>query len=439
MSDTPKPRRRDRDRERERERERERDRSREERAPRTAPAEPDDAITGLLAAPRERDRELAPKHDPIGVLLVAPPAPSRVALLWGSARRWLFPALLLVLAVPVFFWVRYQSQNVTSKNAAVRGHLAEIGTRLSGVVTKVEVDVGDRVKAGQVLVRLEDRHLRAEVDEARAVFEALKRTIDVEHMNVSHERRRIAQQQQEAAAKVKAADAQAAAAQIQMEEARREYALRESLFSRDGIVSGEDVRNAETRQRTTEAKLDEAQANSAAAKSQGQTVRLAGDAIDIQERKVGVLDAELQRAQARLDRAQADLDDTVLRAPEDGAIVRRIVQPGGSVEAGQPIISMWLGKDVWIEAWIDEDDIAWVGLGSVATVRFHSFPGREFRGVVDKVGLSTDLELPDSAVPQPRSSRMRSAPVVGVRIRLDDPPLELLPGLSAIVAIRKAG
>jgi multidrug resistance efflux pump len=383
------------------------------------PAEHDDAIAGLLGAP-------------------SAPA-SRLALAWGSVRRWLVPAIVLTIALPVFFWARYHVQNVTSKNAAVRGHLAEIGTRLSGIVTKVEVDVGDRVKAGQVLVQLEDRHLRAEVDEARAVVEGLQRTIDVEQLNVTHERRRVAQQEQEAAAKVKAAEAQTKAARIQAEEARREHAMRESLFSRDGVVSSEDVRLAETRQRTSEARLDEAQANSAAARSAGQTVRLAADAVGIQEGKVGVLETELLRARARLERAEADLADTQLRAPEDGAVVRRIVQPGGSVQAGQPIISMWLGKDVWIEAWIDEDDIGQVSLGSVATVRFHSLPGREFTGVVDQIGLATDLELPDTAVPQPRFSRMRSAPVVGVRIRLADPPVELLPGLSAVVAIRKAG
>jgi membrane fusion protein (multidrug efflux system) len=383
------------------------------------PAEHEDAVAGLLGTASR----------PMG----------RRERLWRSARPWMIPALVVALGVPVVLWVRYQSQNVTSKNAAVRGHLAEIGTRLSGIVTKVEVDVGDRVKAGQVLVQLEDRHLRAEVQEARAVVEGLQRSIDVEQMNVGHERRRVQQQEHEAAAKAKAADAQTAAARIQAEEARRDYQLRQNLFSRDGVVSGEDVHNAETRQRTSEARLDEARANSAVAKSAGETARLAGDAVGIQARKVGVLESELQQAEARLARAEADLDGTLLRAPGDGAIVRRIVQPGGSVEAGQPIISMLLGTDLWIEAYIDEDDIGSVSLGSVATVRFHSFPGREFRGIVDKIGLATDLELPDSAVPQPRSSRMRSAPVVGLRIRLDDPPLELLPGLSAVVAIRKAG
>src|SRR5262245_7216945 len=390
--------------------------------PRPVPAAPEaegDAVRGLLGA----------SSKPAG----------RFDRAWRLTKPLLVLALVAGLAMPVIFWARYHAQNVTSKNAAVRGQLAEIGSRLTGLVTKVEVDAGDRVKAGQVLVRLEDRHLRAEVQEARAVVEGLQRTIDVERLNVSHERRRIEQQENEAEARLQAANAQTAAARIQAEEARREYELRQSLYTHDGVVSSEDVRASETRRRTSDAKLDEARANSAAAKSAGETVRLAGDAVGIQERKVGVLEAELEQAQARVARAEADLDGTLLRAPGDGAIVRRIVQPGGSVESGQPIISMWLGSDVWIEAWIDEDDIGAVSLGSIATVQFHSFPGREFTGVVDKIGLATDLELPDSAVPQPRFTRMRSAPVVGVRIRLDNPPVELLPGLSAIVAIRKAG
>jgi membrane fusion protein (multidrug efflux system) len=388
--------------------------------PETAePAETgDDAISGLLGTPSS--------------------STSRLRQVWRWARWVLAAVLLLGFATPGFLWVRYQSQHVTSKNAAVRGHLAEIGTRLTGLVTKVEVDVGDRVVAGQILVRLEDRHLLAEVQEARAEVQGLQRTIEVERLNIAHESRRIEQQEREAAARIAAAEAQTEAARIRADDARRDYEMHESLFSRDGVVSGEDVRDAQTEQRTAAALLEEARANSAVARSAGQSVRLSADAIAIKDREVGVLEADLLRAQARLTRAEADLDGASIRAPEDGAIVRRIVQPGGSVEAGQPIISMWLGSEVWVEAWIDEDDIGSVRLGSVATVTFHSFPGREFTGVVDKVGLATDLEIPDSEVPQPRFSRMRSAPVVGVRIRLDDAPLDLLPGLSAVVAIRKA-
>lgn len=395
----------------------------EQAVPRPVPAPPpddgDDAVGGLLGA--------------------APVPASGLRRTWIRARWGIAALLLLGLGTPLVFWARYQSQHVTSKNAAVRGHVAELGTRLTGIVQKVEVDVGDHVTAGQVLIRLEDRHLVAEVDEARAEVEALERKIGVERLNVAHQRRLVGQDVEETSAKLAAAEAQTAEAEVRAADAKRDHETRETLFSRDGVVSSEDVRNAESRRLAAQARLDEARANTAAARSAGRTAKLGGEALVIEEQKVFVLDAELLRAEARLSRAQAELEGTRLRAPEDGSIVRRIVQPGASVEAGQPILAMWLGKDVWVEAWIDEDDIGAVSLGSAATVTFHSFPGREFVGVVDKIGLSTDLEIPEAQVPQPRFQRMRSAPVVGVRIRLQDPPQELLPGLSAVVAIRKAG
>jgi membrane fusion protein (multidrug efflux system) len=389
--------------------------------PQPAPAEShrDDAIGGLLGTP--------------------PPSAQRRRLTWQSARWGLIPIMLFGLGTPLVIWMQYKSQYVTSKNAAVRGHLAEIGSRVTGQVTRVEVDAGDQVVAGQILVRMEDRHLRAEVAEARAQVDALERGIEVERMDIAHERRKIDQQSEEAAAKFAAAEAQTVGAKVRAEDARRNYKTRETLFARDGVVSGEDVREAETQNLAAAARLDEARANAAAAKSAGVSVKLAGEALTIQDRKVGVLDAELLRAKARLMRAEAELDGALIRAPENGSILRRIAQPGGSVNAGQPIIAMRLGKDAWVEAWVDEDDIGLVSLGSVATVTFHSLPGREYSGIVDTIGLTTDMEVPDSDVPKPRSTRMRSAPVVGVRIRLKAPPPELVPGLSAVVAIRKAG
>jgi membrane fusion protein (multidrug efflux system) len=394
------------------------------------------------ASKRESRTSLPVLHtrDAIGGLLGTTAAPRRHRgphWLWRYGR-WVLAATVVVAATfPIVHWLQYRSAYVMSSNAAVRGHLSEIGTRSAGLVSTVEVDVGDRVKAGQVLVRMEDRYLLAEVQEARAEIEGLERGIDAEHLDIQHDRLQARQLESETQAKIAAAGAQAEAARLRAEQAKRDFEKREKLFNNDGVVSGEDVQEARTRWGTAEASLDEAKANSAAAVSVGESARLVGGALTLRERKIGVMEAELLKAQARLSRAEANLDAASIRAPEDGAIVRRIVQPGGSVEAGQPILSMWLGDDVWVEAWVDEDDIGAVSLGSAATVTFHSFPGREFAGVVDQIGLATDLAIPDSEVPQPRGSRMRSAPVVGVRIRLTEPPPELLPGLTAVVAIRK--
>ncbi|HET7608988.1 MAG TPA: HlyD family efflux transporter periplasmic adaptor subunit [Gammaproteobacteria bacterium] len=358
------------------------------------------------------------------------PLARRYAVRFGA-----FGALAL-LAAPIVAWLHYQSVHVTSMNAAVRGHIAELGTPLTGLVASVEVDAGDRVAAGQVLVRLDDRTFRAEVNEAAAELEGLQRKIDVERAAIAHELLQVEQEEQGALANVAAARAQNSAAESQAQNARRLHEARQSLAA-SGVISNQDLLNAETGSRTAQALVQEARAKQLAALSAEESARLTRDGLAIRERGIGVLEAEVQRARARLAKAEADLDSASVRAPEAGGILRRIIQPGASVEVGQPLMSMWLGREVWVDAWIDEDDISSVRVGDPATVSLRSLPDRELAGVVDKIGLATDLEMP-SEVPQQRTQRMSATPVVGIRVRLLDPPDDLVPGLSAVVAIRRA-
>jgi multidrug resistance efflux pump len=308
---------------------------------------------------------------------------------------------------------------------------------LTGRVAAVEVAAGDRVTAGQVLVRLDDRTFAAEAREAAADLEGLRRKIDVEHAAIAHELLELEQQEQEALANVAAARAQSSAAESQARNARRLHEARQSLAS-GGAISNQDLLNSETGSRTAQALVQEARAKQQAAQSAEEGARLAREGLAIREAGIGVLEAEVQRAQARLAKAQADLESATIRAPEDGGILRRIAQPGTSVELGQPLLSMWLGREVWVDAWIDEDDIAAVHVGDTATVSLRSLPDRDLAGIVDKIGLATDFEMPASEVPQPRAERMSASPVVGIRVRLLDPPADLVPGLSAVVAIRRS-
>lgn len=355
-----------------------------------------------------------------------------------ASRVGLFIVALLILA-PIVSWINFQSLNVMSTNAIVRGHVTEIGTRLEGRITSVEVDAGDRVVAGQVLATLEDRHLLADANEARAMLAGLQRQLEVERMDIAHERRQIGQQLDEATANLSVAEAESVAASIRAEYEKTAYEVRQELFADGGAISGEIVREFDASRRTSEALQRAAEAGRAAAASARSKTSLATEALIIREHRIGILEADIARAEAVLSKAEADYEGAIIRAPQDGAIVRRIVQVGGSVDVGQPIISMQLGNNVWVEAWIDEEDIADVRLGNKAVVTLHSFPDREFIGTVEKLGLTTDFEMPETDIPQPRFARMRGTPVVGVRIRLDDPPADLLPGLSAVVSIRRAG
>lgn len=351
---------------------------------------------------------------------------------------WIIACVVIVLiATPIVLWIHYQSDYVMSRNAMVRGQLAEIGARFQGVVTRIEVDEGQRVTAGQILARLEDRHIRADAQQAQAELDGLERELEVERFSILHEERRLQNQLQEATANLAASEAAVEAARSRADDAQGLYEARKSVLA-TGAVSGESVRDAHAKSRTANALAKGARAEHAAAQAAEQRARLDADGLAIRRQRIGVLEAGVSRAQARLAAAQANLESALIRAPADGAVVRRIVEPGGSVDIGAPILSLWVGDDVWVEAWLDEDDIAEVKIGSTARVTLQSFPEREFTGKVDKIGLTTDFEMPASEVPQPRFTRMRGAPVVGVGIRLENPPAELLPGLSAVVGIRKS-
>jgi membrane fusion protein, multidrug efflux system len=363
---------------------------------------------------------------------LAPASPRRRHIAWMIAG-----AVFLLVATPIGLWFYYQSDYVMSRNAMVRGQLAQIGARLAGVVTSIEAEEGERVIAGQILARLEDRHIRADAQQAQAELEGLKRELEVERSAIIHEGRQLQNRLLEATAKLDAAAASLEAAQSQAEDARAALETRRSLLGA-GFVSREAMRDAQAKSTTADALVKGAYAELEAARAAATRARLDAAGLAIRKQRIGVLDAGVMRAQARLAAAQANLEATLIRAPADGAVVRRIVEPGASVDIGSPILSFWIGKDLWVEAWLDEDDIGEVKIGSAARVTLQSFPGREFHGRVDKIGLTTDYEMPASEVPQPRSVRMRTAPVVGVAIRLENPPRELLPGLSAVVGIRRA-
>lgn len=345
-------------------------------------------------------------------------------------------AVALAVAIPLFLWTRYRVSHVVSRNALVKGHISDVGVRVDGVVTQIRVNAGDHVEAGSVLARLEDRHFKAQVERARSRLEKATRELQVERLEIAHERLRLETSVSEAAARLAASQAQMEAAEITAQNAREEYALRKSLAER-GVIPSEELRDAQAKRNTAEALATAATAQHNEATALHRSAQVNADGMRIREERITVFESEIASLKAELAVAEADVEATVIRAPDDGYVVRRIVEPGASVVVGQPLVSFWIGGDVWVEAWIDENDLADVSVGSVANVTLQPYPEQLLSGVVESIGVSTDYELPDSEVPQPRHVRMRGTPVVGVRVRLDESKEKLFPGLSAVVAIRK--
>ncbi len=363
---------------------------------------------------------------------LAPPPPR-----WRRiASRSLLLAGLVAVLLPLGLWINYRSTHVISRDAVVRSHIADVGARVDGVVASVEVDAGDLVSAGQVVARIEDSNFRAKARQAASQLERAIQKLEVERLAIENERQRLSGSLREVSAGLSAARAEVQVAESRAEEAQRQVELQKSLVAK-GLVPAERLRTSENELRTARALVSASRAEAVAAGAGEDLARVASVGLTVREKRISVLQSEIAALQADVSAAEANLEGTIIRAPDTGAVVRRIVQPGGSTTVGQPIISLRIGEEIWVEAWLDEDELADVRIGSQAVVTFTSYPDREFSGVVESLGASTDLELPNSAVPQARGDRMRGTPLISARIRLDEPAEGLFPGLSAVVGIRK--
>lgn len=363
---------------------------------------------------------------------------SRPAIGRRAIRITVIGVLLLASGLSLWAWSSQQSHNVISRTAVVRGEITEVGTRFSGMLMTSDAPPGQRVRAGQVLGRLDDRHLRAQENEAIAQLDELQRQLALERSTIEQDRASRAVRVQESGAKVMAAQAEVRAARLRVAEAEEYRRVRKSLAA-DGMISMDAMREVESRAQLAAEGLEVSASNAKAAQSALRSAELDVAAMVLREQHLGVLSAQIDAARARLARVRADMESTIIRAPSDGTVVRWLIKAGGSVDIGKPVLSFSMGADRWVEAWIDEDEVKKIRPGAKATVTLPFEPGRAIEGVVERIGVTTDIEQPPTAPPEPRATRMRNAPIVGVDVRLQGAPDTLLPGLSATVAIQTDG
>ncbi len=280
-----------------------------------------------------------------------------------ARRLWLLAKVVLVVAAVAgaVYWLKFAPVAVV-KHTVGRGELvaevmgtgtlethfrSTISPKISGLITEVLVDEGDRVKSGQVLVKLDDRDFKRQVEASEAGVAV-------------------------AEASVKRQEADRVRAGAVLDQATR---YMDRLEGTDGgAVSQLD------RDKGTEA-FDVAQAGIASA-----------DAAIAEGRK------QLIAAERTLDFQRIKLSDTVVTAPYDGLIVRRDRDAGGIVVPGTSILSLVSLSEIWVSAWVDETEMARLQPGQSARVVFRSEPTHSYKGEVARLGREADRETREFVV-----------------------------------------
>lgn len=368
----------------------------------------------------------------------------------GPRRPWplkLVTIVAIVLAASaglisiVAGWIGYRRANVVSHNAFLKTTVANLGARIPGQVASIEVEPGQRVRKGDVLVRLIDNAQRASVSEAKSTLLGATHDLGAERLAIENEAQQLELAVSQAKSNLEAEIATVTAEEAKLNRAEREY-KREVAMARKGLISARTLDEWDMERKTSEATLHLARANQLAAESALQGAEANRRGLDVRRWRLRSLEAQIEAARNAVARAEAELDATVIRAPEDGWVVRRVLEPGASVQVGQPILSMRIGNHVWVEAWIDESELEHIEIGGYVDIIIKAFPDKVLIGNVYSIGVLTDTEhvLYGSGIPIPQNmdAILRTPAKCRVLISLEaGGDIRLVSGLSAKVGIRK--
>lgn len=312
-------------------------------------------------------------------------------------------ALLSVLAAfgfPPFGW----NVEVTD-NAYIRGRTTVIAPQVSGYVVAVPVTDYSEVKAGQVLVRIDDSTYRARVEQARA--------------NLAGSMAALANNIQAHASGVASLSGQEAG----LVRAQADIKRVDDLV-KDGSVS---VRERDQ----TLATLAQAQSAVEVARQNVRTVEVGR----------GGLEAQVAAAQAALNAAEIDLEHSVIRASETGQVGEVGVRLGQYVTNGTQLMSL-VPADRWVIADYKEAQTAHIAPGQPASFRVDALGGARFTGFVQRLSPAAGSEFsvlkPDNAT----GNFVKVPQRIGVRIAIDPGQRwadRLRPGMSVIAQINTRG
>ena len=345
----------------------------------------------------------------------------------GGRRPWLLWVGIAIAAIVLALGARavwFAVTHISTDDAQVDGHITPISPRIAGYVVGIRVRDNQQVRAGDTLVILDDRDLRAHLAQADADLAALIATVG--------SRGKVGQsvaQLDQARAAAAAAEATVVQAAANAEKANNDLERYRALSIRN-IVSRQQLDAAETAARATAAQLTAAQRNASAA---GEQVTAASAALTGSEARVAA-------ARAVVDIAALQLSYTVVTAPVAGVVSKKSVELGQLVQAGQPLMSVVPLEDVWVVANFKETQVAAIEPGAPASIRADAYAGRVFTGSVESLSPATGAKFsllpPDNAT----GNFTKVVQRIPVRIRIEGPmdtlhPLR--PGMSVDVTISR--
>lgn len=250
---------------------------------------------------------------------------------WYQKKKVFIPALVFIFVAiaVVVYWYFVLRGYVSTDDAFIDGDRVVISSRMLGRITALTVDEGDTVKAGQLLVQLDDTDLQAQAMQAKAEIEYARKNVTV--------------------------------ARVGLDLAQDNY-NRAVVQFKENVIPQEEFDHL-------------------------------SKALKMAQAQYGLSQARVGTAQAQLEVVQSQLQNTQIMAPVTGVVAKRWALAGDVVQPSQPIFTIFDLQNVWVTANLEETKIAAIRLGDPVEISVDSYGGRHFQGEVIVLGAAAASEF----------------------------------------------
>ena len=323
----------------------------------------------------------------------------------------IFILLLIVSGIlTAFYWLFFLKDIESTEDAYVGGNQIMVSGQVAGNVAKINVDNMDKVRAGDILIELDDTNAKLSFEQAQSNLANAVRQIKQLEFTV---------QQLQAAVN---------ANEITLAQAQGNLNRRVQL-EKSGAIDQESFQHAKEAVALAKANLSSSQNQLAA----NQALLLARPLMQ---------QPQIQNAVAAVKQAWLNLQRTQIKSPIDGYVARRSAQVGQAVSVGSPLMAVISTEQMWLDANFKETQLTDMRLGQPAEVHFDLYgKDKVFRGTVVGIDIGTGSAF--SLLPSQNASGnwIKVVQRIPVRIQLDaqqiaENPLRI--GLSATVKVNVA-
>lgn len=310
-------------------------------------------------------------------------------------KKFLVMSLAIILSVCGFAFYLHSSHYQHTDDAYLESHMVSVAPKVSGQIIEVYIDDNDKVKAGDLVAKIDPVDYKVKYEELNAQYE------------------KTLLQQSIAKANLNAANSEIELAQKDLNRYKKLYEA--------GAVSKQTLDSQQTKYDLALARQHQAQ----------------NDVFSNAKNKVA--DADLKRIKAQKDLAKLNLSYTNIYAPQDGHVTNKRVEKGAYVQQGQSLFTL-VSDETWVVANFKESQLAHMKPGQEVEIKIDTFGNKIFKGKVDSIqkasGAKSSLFPPENAV----GSFVKIVQRIPVKIvfteKIDTTKYQLAAGMSCVPKVK---